>query len=123
VGTDQLQVVDASTEVRLCAAQVAASVVGSRWLIGSQKTEKPYDIPMHRWIASAAGGTNQRLNCGPAMVRSRDSRPEDIAVFVAIIISPNARLKRLRQLILPRSRDFSYWGMGAALPGSGCANT
>ena len=47
---------------------------------------------MHRWIASAAGGTSQRLNLGPAMVRSRDSQPEDVAVFVAIIISPNARL-------------------------------
>jgi len=57
------------------------------------------------------------------MVRSRDSQPEDVAVFVAIIISPNACLKRLRQLILPRSRDFSYWGVRAALPWSACANT
>jgi len=25
---------------------------------------------MHKWMASAAGGTNQRLNPGPAIVRS-----------------------------------------------------
>ncbi|MEL7644266.1 MAG: hypothetical protein AAGU25_09185, partial [bacterium] len=37
---------------------------------GSQKTEKPYAIPIQRWIARAAGGTSQRLNPGPAMVRS-----------------------------------------------------
>ena len=28
---------------------------------GSQNTEKPYAIPMQRWIAKAAGGTSQRL--------------------------------------------------------------
>src|SRR3954470_5457133 len=28
---------------------------------GSQNTLKPYAMPMHRWIASAAGGTSQRL--------------------------------------------------------------
>src|SRR5579862_517950 len=28
---------------------------------GSQNTLKPYAIPMHRWIARAAGGTSQRL--------------------------------------------------------------
>src|SRR5690348_16555516 len=27
---------------------------------GSQKTLKPYAMPMHRWIASAAGGTSHR---------------------------------------------------------------
>jgi hypothetical protein len=30
---------------------------------------------MHKWIASAAGGTSQRLNPGFAMVRSRDNKP------------------------------------------------
>src|SRR3984957_20007319 len=30
---------------------------------------------MQRWMHSAAGGTSQRLNPGPAMVRDRDSRP------------------------------------------------
>src|ERR1044071_4621082 len=38
---------------------------------GSQNTLKPYAMPMHRWIASAAGGTSQRLNPGLAMMRSR----------------------------------------------------
>jgi hypothetical protein len=43
------------------------------FVIGNQKTENPYAIPMHKWIANAAGGTSQRLNRGPATVRSRDS--------------------------------------------------
>src|SRR5689334_18621342 len=38
-------------------APAVASVLDS----GSQKTEKPYAIPMHRWIANAAGGTSHRL--------------------------------------------------------------
>jgi hypothetical protein len=42
---------------------------------GSQKTENPYAIPIHRWMASAAGGTSQRLNPGLAMVRSRARKP------------------------------------------------
>src|SRR5208282_4402335 len=32
-------------------------------------------MPIHRWIASAAGGTSQRLNPGPAMIRSRSKKP------------------------------------------------
>src|ERR1700712_2944545 len=32
-------------------------------------------MPMHRWIASAAGGTSQRLKPGPAIVRSFDRNP------------------------------------------------
>ena len=40
---------------------------------GSQNTLKPYAIPMHRWMHSAAGGTSQRLNPGPANVRSLSS--------------------------------------------------
>src|SRR5258706_572828 len=31
-------------------------------------------MPMERWMARAAGGTSQRLNPGPAMVRSLASR-------------------------------------------------
>src|SRR5690349_5462864 len=42
---------------------------------GSQNTLKPYAIPIHRWIANAAGGTSHRLNPGPAMVRSLSSNP------------------------------------------------
>src|SRR5262249_18612011 len=44
---------------------------------GSQNTENPYAMPMHRWIASAAGGTSQRLNAGPAMIRSLVRNPVD----------------------------------------------
>src|SRR5262249_27350199 len=44
---------------------------------GSQNTENPYAMPMHRWIASAAGGTSQRLNAGPAMIRSLVRNPAD----------------------------------------------
>ena len=32
-------------------------------------------MPMHRWMASAASGTSQRLKPGPAMVRSFSSQP------------------------------------------------
>src|SRR5262249_43402184 len=42
---------------------------------GSQKTENPYAMPMHKGIASAAGGTSQRLNPRPAMVRSLSRIP------------------------------------------------
>src|SRR5262245_16701798 len=42
---------------------------------GSQNTLKPYAMPMHKWMASAAGGTSQRLNPGPAMIRSLDKSP------------------------------------------------
>src|SRR5689334_7042709 len=42
---------------------------------GNQNTLNPYAIPMHRWIASAAGGTSQRLYRGPAIVRSLSSSP------------------------------------------------
>src|SRR5690242_4416594 len=41
---------------------------------GSQNTLNPYAMPMHRWIASAAGGTSQRLNPGLATMRSRSRR-------------------------------------------------
>ena len=42
---------------------------------GSQKTLKPYAIPMHKWIANAAGGTNHRLYVAAATVRSRSNSP------------------------------------------------
>src|ERR1041384_8055147 len=41
---------------------------------GSQNTLKPYAMPMHKWMASAAGGTSHRLNAGPATTRSFESR-------------------------------------------------
>src|SRR5262245_2680842 len=44
-------------------------------LRGRLKTLIAYAWPMHRWIASAAGGTSQRLNPGPATIRSLESRP------------------------------------------------
>src|SRR6185312_1280560 len=42
---------------------------------GSQNTLNPYAMPMHRWIARAAGGTSHRLNPERAMVRSFASSP------------------------------------------------
>jgi hypothetical protein len=38
---------------------------------GMLKTENPYTWPIQRWMASAAGGTSQRLYPGPATVCSR----------------------------------------------------
>src|SRR6478752_10120960 len=35
-------------------------------------------MPMHKLIAHAAGGIIQRLNCGPAMMRSRPSHRSNI---------------------------------------------
>jgi hypothetical protein len=43
-------------------------------------------MPMHRWIASAAGGTSQRLKPGCAIVRSRESHPDEVVVLAADII-------------------------------------
>src|ERR1044071_4724486 len=60
------------------------SLPTTEWLMpserdsGSQNTLKPYAMPMHRWIASAAGGTSQRLNPGLAMMRSRSSRRDGL---------------------------------------------
>src|SRR6185436_17269774 len=48
----------------------AGAVTPIARLSGSQKTLKPYAIPIERWIASAAGGTSQRLNPGGAMMCS-----------------------------------------------------
>src|ERR1700755_2786183 len=42
---------------------------------GSQNTLKPYAMPMHRWMQSAAGGTSQRLKPALAMMRSRSRMP------------------------------------------------
>src|SRR3569833_2783623 len=52
-----------------------APAVCSAFDSGSQNTEKPYAMPMQRWMASAAGGTSQRVNPGPAMIRSLSSSP------------------------------------------------
>ena len=38
---------------------------------------------MHRWIASAAGGTSHRLNVGPAMVRSLAKNPGALPLIAA----------------------------------------
>src|SRR6185503_7422619 len=40
------------------------------WLSGSEKTLKPYAMPIDRCTARAAGGTSQRLNPGGAIVRA-----------------------------------------------------
>src|SRR3954447_8042136 len=36
-------------------------------------------MPIHRWMASAAGGTSQRLKAGPATVRSFVKKPGNVA--------------------------------------------
>jgi hypothetical protein len=41
-------------------------------------------MPMHKWIASAAGGTSQRLNSGVAMIRSFDRRGAGSALTVVV---------------------------------------
>src|SRR5262245_32733855 len=55
---------------------------------GSQKTLNPYAMPMHKWIASAAGGTVHRLNAGVATIRSFDSSGADSALTAMVTWSP-----------------------------------
>jgi hypothetical protein len=55
---------------------------------GSQNTEKPYAIPMHRWMARAEGGINQRLKPGPAIVLSRAKNPGAVNTPVLIVVIP-----------------------------------
>ena len=48
---------------------------------------------MQRWIASAAGGTSQRLKRARAMMRLRSSRPipepgESVTAPIAVMIAP-----------------------------------
>jgi hypothetical protein len=53
-------------------------------LNGSQKTLKPYAIPIDRCIASAAGGTSHRLKPGVAMIRSLESSGADSALTMVV---------------------------------------
>jgi hypothetical protein len=53
---------------------------------GNQNTLNPYAMPMHRWMASAAGGMSQRLKPGAAMVRRLSSSPQ----VDGIILLPSA---------------------------------
>lgn len=64
----------------MSAGQAIDSVMPSAFDNGSQNTEKPYAMPMHRWIASAAGGTSQRLKPGPAIVCSLSRKPSPAIV-------------------------------------------
>ncbi|GLO50501.1 hypothetical protein PPUN110474_19010 [Pseudomonas putida] len=43
-------------------------------------------MPMHRWMARAAGGTNQRLKPGRAMMRSFDRKPGALAKVPAATV-------------------------------------
>src|SRR5579863_5960888 len=52
---------------------------------GSQNTENPYAMPMHRWIARAHGGTSQRLKPGLAIRRCLSRRPGAVIAFAADI--------------------------------------
>src|SRR5581483_2699681 len=64
------------------AAHLTGAVIPSALVRGKVNTEKPYAIPMHRWIASVQGGTSQRLNPGRAIVRSRARNPGPVSTSV-----------------------------------------
>jgi hypothetical protein len=56
-------------------------------------------MPMQRWIASAAGGTNQRLNLGRATIRARSRNPDGPSDAAAeaeklIVVTPCTFLTR-----------------------------
>src|SRR3569832_145578 len=71
VDTFQSQVVANSDCTKpMSAGQSTDFVIPTARDNGSQNTENPYAMPMHKCIQSAAGGTSQRLNPGPATVRS-----------------------------------------------------
>jgi hypothetical protein len=73
-GTVQLHDVAKSWAKKPILSQLGAP--GTSLLIGNQNTEKPYAMPIHKWMAKAAGGTSQRLKRGPAMVRSLVNNPD-----------------------------------------------
>src|ERR1700751_2229722 len=62
---------------------------------GSQNTEKPYAMPMHRWMQSAAGGTSQRLKPAAAIVRSLSRKPVPAElmppVLLIVVIRPSSQ--------------------------------
>ena len=66
-----------------------ASLMPSALDKGNQKTENPYAMPIHKWIAKAAGGTSQRLKPSLAMMRSLDRKPgvPEASVF-ELMLSP-----------------------------------
>ena len=68
----------------MSAGQATGALTPMARLSGSQKTLKPYAMPMERWMARAAGGTSQRLKPGFAMMRSRESRPA-ITVLLGVV--------------------------------------
>src|SRR3954467_10677940 len=69
--TRQSQLVVVSASISVMSLHTTDLVTPSARDSGSQNTLKPYAMPMHRWIASAAGGTSQRVNPGLATMRSR----------------------------------------------------
>src|SRR5215468_5250775 len=60
LATRQSQVVVNSSCTIVMSGHAFVCVTPSECDNGSQKTEKPYAMPMHRWMQSAAGGTSQR---------------------------------------------------------------
>ena len=87
---------DANTWARklMFGAQATGAVIPMALDSGNQNTEKPYAMPMHRWMANAAGGTSQRLKPGLAMMRSLDKNAGCATMplsltCVFIIISPS----------------------------------
>src|ERR1700761_4632880 len=60
LATRQLQVVVNSSPTSEMSLHDAGASPGIAFDSGSQNTLKPYAMPMHRWMQSAAGGTEQR---------------------------------------------------------------
>src|SRR6478672_11844348 len=76
LATFQSQVVENSSWTREISGHALGAFSPIARDSGSQNTEKPYAMPMHRWMHSAAGGTSQRLKPAVAIVRSRSRKPE-----------------------------------------------
>ena len=69
---------------------------------------------MQRWMASAAGGTSQRLKPGFAMIRSRASRPHRPTPLPVVSIAAITRFlqvlsvkRAIRSCQLPFPTSFS----------------
>src|SRR6516162_7303419 len=75
LATRQSQVVVSSSSHSDMSGQALVAVSPMARDSGNQNTLKPYAMPMQRWMQSAAGGTNQRLNPAFATVCSRSRIP------------------------------------------------
>src|SRR5262245_27722604 len=85
LATRQSQLVVSNSCTSVISRQPLVCVTPSERESGNQKTEKPYAMPMQRWMHRAAGGTSQRLKPGLATMRSRSRIPTLLTGISAVV--------------------------------------